>query len=1114
MNINLQTSIDWCRIMKITCSQLLIAIVFTGVSLAKPGHAQGILSQQVDITASNMDLSSFLKKLEKKANVRFVYFQDIVESPKKINIDAHQEKLKDLLTELLKPYDISYDVVNDRIVLSKTTNESSIKTAEIKPGVEEVQAVAIGGKVTDETGQGLPGVVVKLKGTNTAVSTDSQGAYTINVPDYNGTLIFSFIGYTSREVAINRQKTINIQLQQENKQLNEVVVVGYGTQKRSDITGSVASVPKARLSELPVTNVLQALEGAVAGVTISTSSSVPGSQPSSIVRGQNSISAGTGPYVVVDGIPLSKTGGSLNDINPNDIASMEILKDASAVAIYGTNGSNGVMLITTKRGNGGKPVIRYSGYAGVENLAHILEPRDPASYIQKYADYISQTGQTQTSPVPNSSELPNYQAGKTIDWIKEVTQQGVMQDHNLSVSGGSPDVKYYISGDYLKQKGVVKGYQYNRVSIRSNLDINVTNYLTVGMSSYFANNNYDGGRANLLFATAMSPYGNEYNANGTYNIYPMYPELLYTNPLLGLTTDQINRSVNLNGNGYAEIKFGGVLKGLKYRVNAGYTYLPTRVDSYSGRLANTPLGAASATSSETNAYTIENLLYYNKDIGLHHFDFTGLYSAQRRRYFTSTAAATGFVNDELSFNNLGAGATQTSTSYSDRYALNSQMGRINYSYNGRYLFTFTARRDGSSVFGSNTTKYGWFPSAALGWNISEENFLKNSKIVNNLKLRASYGKTGNEAVGVYQTITTDGTVRSPFNGVSTIGAQASNLGNANLHWETTVGTNLGADFSLFNSRINGSVDAYKTRTYGLLLQRALPTITGYSKVWDNIGKVSNKGIEVTLNTHNIDGKNFRWESNIVYAVTRNKIVDLYGDGKSDLGNRWFIGKPVGVIYDYKMTGVWQTGEDASKQDPGAKPGDLKFADINGDGKITADGDRVIQGQTTPKWTGGITNTFHYKQFNLSVFIQTAQGMLKNNADLNYADESGRRNTPSEISYWTPTNGNNSFQALSYTNTRGYGYPRDASYTRIKDVTFSYVVPQKLLDKAHISSLTFYVSGRNLHTFTKWIGWDPEQTFYTRGTSNSNANQSAFTADWTNNYPVTRTFVFGVNISLK
>ncbi|HEY9195603.1 MAG TPA: SusC/RagA family TonB-linked outer membrane protein, partial [Mucilaginibacter sp.] len=772
-----------------------------------------------------------------------------------------------------------------------------------------------------------------------------------------------------------------------------------------------------------------------------------------------------------DGIPLTKSGGSLNDINPNDIASMEILKDASAVAIYGANGSQGVILITTKRGTTGKPVIRYNGYAGYENLGHILEPRDPASFTQKFLDYESQNHLTQQFPEPvyNNSERANYAAGHTIDWVKEVTQQGFMQDHNLSVTGGTPDVKYFLSGDYLKQKGVIKGYQYNRASVRSNLDVNVTSYLSVGANLYFANNNYDGGRANLLNATAMSPYGNLYNADGTYTIYPMAPEQLYVNPLLGLTTDQINRSVNISGNGYAEIKFGGILKGLKYRLNAGYTYLPTRVDSYSGRLANTPLGSATALSSETNSYTLDNLLLYTRDFGKHRIDFTGLYSAQQRKYFTSGIAGTGYINDELSFNQIGIGATVSgatvnnsfSGTYSDRYALNSQMARLNYSYDSRYLVTLTVRRDGSSVFGANTSKYGWFPVAALGWNVSNEDFLKNSKLINNLKLRASYGKTGNEAVSVYRTITSDGTVRFPFNGVSTVGIQASNLGNGNLHWESTKQANIAADFSVLKSRINGTVEYYDSRTYGLLLSRALPTVTGYNQVVDNIGKVANNGVEVTLNTRNIDGRDFRWESTIVFAANKNKIVDLYGDGKDDIGNKWFIGKPIGVIYDYKMTGVWQTSEDPSKQDPGAKPGDLKFADINGDGKITADGDRVIQGQTSPKWTGGLTNTFHYKDFNLSIFIQTAQGMLKNNADLNYADESGRRNTPAAVGYWTPTNNSNEFQSLTYTNTRGYGYPRNASYTRIKDITFSYVVPQRLLDKAGISGLTFYLSGRNL-----------------------------------------------------
>ncbi|WDF57419.1 SusC/RagA family TonB-linked outer membrane protein [Mucilaginibacter sp. KACC 22063] len=968
------------------------------------------------------------------------------------------------------------------------------------------------GRVLDSKGNTLPGATVKVEGTTQGVMADASGSFSITLKAPS-TLVVSFTGMATRSVSVtSATKTIDVTLSDNGRNLNEVVVVGYGTQKRADITGSVTTVPKARLSQLPVTNVLQALEGAVAGVNITTTSSVPGSQPTTLLRGQNSINASSSPFVVVDGIPLSKTGGSLNDINPNDIASMEILKDASAAAIYGTNASNGVILITTKRGTTGKAVIRYTGYGGFENLAHVLEPRDPASFTQKYLDYLSQNNLKQqfTEPVYNSGERANYAAGRTVDWMKEVTQQGYMQDHNLSVSGGTPDVKYYVSGDYLKQKGVVKGYQYNRVSIRSNLDINVTNYLTVGTSAFITNNNYDGGRANLLFATAMSPYGSVYNTDGTYMIYPQAPEQLYTNPLLGLTTSVINRSVNLVGNGYGEIKFGGFLKGLRYRLNVGYNYLPTRYNSYSGRLANTPLGSATARNEETRSYTIDNLLYYTKDIGKHHIDITGLYGAQQRNYFVSGLTGTGFINDELTFNQIGVASTVSgasvngsfSGSYADRYALNYQMGRAVYSYDQRYVITVTGRRDGSSVFGANTSKYGFFPSAALAWNISNESFLQNSKIVNNLKLRGSYGSAGNEAISVYQTITTDGTVRFPFNGVSNVGVQASNLGNANLHWESTKQANIGVDFSVLKNRISGTIDAYNSNTSGLLLKRSLPAITGYANVWDNLGKTNNKGLEVTLTTRNIQGDDFRWESNIVYATNKNKIVDLYGDKQSDLGNRWFIGQPISVIYDYKMVGVWQKGEDPSKQDPTAKPGDLKFADLNGDGKITPD-DRTVLGQTTPKWTGGLTNTFHYKALSLSVFIQTAQGALRNNADYNYADEAGRRNTPAEIGYWTPTNGSQEFQSLSYTNTRGYGYPHDASYTRLKDITLSYNLPTSLISKWGISSLNVYASGRNLKTWTNWIGWDPEQTYYTRGSG-----------DYVNNYPLTRTIVLGLNVSLK
>ncbi len=957
---------------------------------------------------------------------------------------------------------------------------------------------------------------VQVKGSSTATQTNESGNFTIAATP-GATLVISHVGFIPQEVVVPQGRTVNVTLLPSVAQtMSEVVVVGYGTQRRSDVTGAVASVPKTRLSQLPVTNVLHAIEGSVAGVNVSQTSSVPGSSAAVLVRGQNTITAGTGPFIVVDGIPFSKSGAVTNDINPNDIASIEILKDASATAIYGVNGANGVILITTKKGLTGKPIIRYNAYTGFDNIAHWLTPLSPEGYVQKYADYKAQVPTAPQTVLPNNFEIANYNAGRTVDWLNEVTRQGIMQDHNLSVSGGTKEVKYYVSGEYLQQKGTVEGYQYRRVSVRSNLDINPTDFLTIGTNLYYTNNNYDGGRANFYLAAAMSPYGTEYTPSGAYEIYPMSPEQLYKNPLLGLKSDRTDRSSNLTGNGYAEVRFGGVLRGLKFRLNGGYTYVPTRFGSYEGREAgNTQGGSASSSGSETTNWIVENILSYTKDFGgSHHIDFTGLYSAQQRNYFTYGLNSVGFINDELSFNNLGAGSTISgaslitvngvnySGSYRDKYSLLSQMGRINYSYKSTYLFTVTARRDGSSVMGANTNKYGVFPSVAVGWNIANENFIKSLSAINALKLRASYGKAGNEAIPVYGTITTENAVRFPFNGTSTIGVLASNLGNPNLHWESSKTLNLGADFGILKNRISGSFDFYTTNTEGLLLRRNLPAITGYSYVLDNLGKTKNRGFELTLNTENINGRNFRWQSSIVFSTNKNEIVDLYGDRKSDVGNRWFIGQPIGVIYDYKLVGVWQVGEDPGAQDPGAKPGDLKFADVNGDKKITSD-DRVILGQTAPKWTGGLTNTFHYQNFHLNIFIQTFQGATKNNVTLTYADEAGRMNIPAEAGYWTAANKSQTRPSLAYTNTRGYGYPSDNSYTRIKDVTLSYVFSQRLLDKLKLGGLTVYASGRNLHTFTHWIGWDPENNYSFRGSG-----------DWTNNYPLTRQIVFGLNVSLR
>lgn len=1052
-----------------------------------------VYSQNAKLTMNlqNVTIKDVLNEIEKSSSYKFIYRNEFVDVQQVVDIEATEQPLETIMAELFNPDMIAYRVFEGNIVV--ITDKSLL------------QQLKVTGRVTDAiTGDPLTGVNVVVQGTTTGVTTDLTGAYSIEVPNNNAVLAFSFIGYVTQSMRVGNQATLDIQLKAEVKNLEEVVVVGYGTRKREDITGSITSVSKTRLAEVPVTNVMQSVEGTVAGLNVTTTSSVPGATPAVLVRGQNSITAQSGPYIIVDGIPLIKTAGSsINDINPNDIASIEVLKDASATAIYGVMGSNGVILITTKRGSSGKPVIRYNAYSGFENLAHILKPRNGAEYVQKYKDWMTQTGQVQTSPVPNYGELPNYNAGIETDWVDVTTEQGMINDHNLSISGGTSDVKYYVGGEYMKQNGTIKGYQFHRVSLRTNLDVNVTNWLTIGMSSFFVANNYDGGRANFLNGMSMSPYGVVYNTNGTYAIYPMNPEQLWVNPLLGLTTDRLSRTTNFNGNGYAEIKFPGIFQGLRYRLNAGYILFPERSASYTGRADNDLVGSASVTNATTTNYTIENIMYYNKDWEKHHIDLTALYSAQERNWMTSTASAVGFVNDIMSYNNLGAGTTKSASSNRDRYGLLSQMFRINYTYDSKYLVTLTARRDGSSVFGANTTKYGIFPSAAFAWNISREPFMSNLTFIDNLKLRVSYGKTGNEAVSVYKTITTDNAVTYPFNGLGTTGVVAGNLGNADLNWENTKNLNGGLDFSILKQRISGTIDLYNNNTSDLLLYRSLPIITGYSSVLDNIGKTSNKGIEIALNTQNFVGSDFKWETSIVFAANKNKILELYGDNKDDIVNRWFIGSPIRVTYDYVMQGVWQTGEDASLQDPGAKPGDLKFEDVNGDHKITADGDKVILGQTDPKWTGGLTNTFHFKNISLNIFIQTTQGITKGDPDLNYGDETGRRNTPAAVGYWTVDNQNNTRPALSYNNTRGYGYASDASFTRIKDVTLSYVLPRSFLDKIGIDSWTVYLSGRNLYTFTKWIGWDPENNYSYRGSGT-----------WTDNYPLVRSFVLGVNVSFK
>jgi TonB-linked SusC/RagA family outer membrane protein len=733
---------------------------------------------------------------------------------------------------------------------------------------------------------------------------------------------------------------------------------------------------------------------------------------------------------------------------------------------------------------------------------------------QRYKDYVAQNpGETMYNDfVKNQNEAEAQAAGRETDWLYDmVSQTGIIQDHNVTVNGGAEKIKYFISGDYMSQKGVLKGFNYKRYSLRMNIDADVTDYLKIGTNSYIVSHNRDGGRVNFLMAEAMSPYGKVYEDNGSYCIYPMYTESLFFNPMRDVNQDHERRQWNINLNGYADINFGNIWKpldGLRYKFNFGYSFVPRRENYYNGAEQNDLNGYGYIFNAETQSYTAENILTYAKDFGKHHFDLTALYASSRKKYHDNTAAASKFINDELLWHNLGGGGTQTAKSYTDLYTTVSQMGRLNYSYDSRYLFTFTVRRDGSSVFGEDN-KYGTFPSVALGWNIANEKFMEKTQgWLNNLKLRLSYGKAGNEAIGVYETLAKMSNAAITMDGQSATALYpSSRMGNSGLGWETTKTFNIGIDFGLLNNRINGNIDFYTSTTTDLLLQRNLPKISGYSNVYMNMGKTANKGLEVTINSKNIVTKDFTWGTNLVWSWNKNEIKDLYGDEKSDIGNRWFIGEPISVIYDYEMVGIWQKDEiergDHLKWDPQAQPGDVKLRDVNGDGKIDPNDDKTIQGQTTPKWIGGLTNTFTYKNLSLSIFIQTVQGLKRNNSLLAMAsDEMGRRNSTTEIGYWTESNPSNEYRSLSKTSNRwGYGFPCDASFTRIKDITLSYQFPAQITNALRISALTVYASARNLATFTSWKGWDPESDITQRGWGG-----------YENNYPMTKSYVFGLNVT--
>ncbi|MCW3108538.1 MAG: TonB-dependent receptor plug, partial [Segetibacter sp.] len=957
--------------------------------------------------------------------------------------------------------------------------------------------------------QPMQGVTVQVKGATNSTATDAKGHYQLRNISSSDSLFFSSVGFRNETVAVNSRTEVNINLQAEASALDQVVVVGYGTQRKSDLTGSVTRVAMDDKSLRANTNIFQALSGATAGVNVQGAGGA-GSEPNLSIRGQTSLSASDRPLIVLDGIIYN---GSISDINVSDVESVDILKDASAAAVYGSRSANGVMIITTKKGKTEKPVISFNMYNGFQDMTNNpMKVMNAEQYAIRLVDYYYQqdlyawykTNPTSAAGKPvrpsltdrtivaarlrTQEERDNYIAGKSIDWVKEVLQPAPIQNYNLSLSGKSDRTTYFLSGSYTNEKGILKNDQFKRLTMRTNIESKVTNWLTVGLNSSYSYRNYSGLEASLGNARSASPLANNKIGSPKYDMY-LTGEIYMPYPLNNLYVDNsdIRNSLFLVGTAKVTVPW---VKGLSYELNYSNTYSNANNNTFYP--VTTPEGAGNKGLAIKNPYQernwiVNNIVTYAKTFGKHRINATFLYSRENTHTDSSKLSAQGFDNPVLGYNNMALGTVATvASTASDANGLSS-MARVSYSYNDRYLLTGTVRKDGFSGFGPNK-KFASFPSVSLGWVTSDEQFFKDNIKGVYLKMRASYGKNGNQGIGSYSSFSRMGTDAYVYGSQTATAIFPSTLGNADLGWETTSSFNLGLDFGFLRKRITGSIDLYNAKTTNVLVNRALPPASGYPSVWTNIGGIANKGVELNLSTLNLKGP-FEWRTDFVFSLNRDKITKLYGGGNDkDLGNSWFVGQPISAIYDYQMAGGLWTENDLYSHNILNKwyPGQFKYIDQNKDGVIEPNADRTIIGYQTPNYRFSIGNTFSYKNFSLFVFVNSIQGgngyYMANNANAINASsaitgrESAaiiRTNLTAVRPYWTPDNGVNNAAGIFYAPEVWSGVYESRSFVRLQDISLMYKFGSKALQKLGIQSAQVYLAGKNVYTWTKWSGYDPE-----------------------------------------
>lgn len=979
--------------------------------------------------------------------------------------------------------------------------------------------------IDKETGETLIGASVVVQGREQiGTITDLDGNFVLSIPSGKQKIVVSYIGYTS--VTLDPKDTQVVKLATDALGLDEVVVVGYGSAKKRDLTGSVTSINSKKLMESPALSAMDAIQGKAPGVLVTNSSWTPGSNPTILIRGKRSIKAGNDPLYVVDGIPAATAP---NMFSPGDIESIEVLKDASATAIYGSRGANGVILITTKKGKAGKISVDYNGYFGIQTKQNDLEYMNGA----EYADYVREAERAAgkyKSDVPNIDDDRNvssftgddytwqsiamaYDANGNYDpskvrstasnWKDMVEQTGIITDHQLSIRGGNEKLQFVLNTTYFNNEGIYKTSDYTRYTIKGGFDAQVNNWLKVGAQQHFMRSIQNRGR-NFQDCWRVNPLGRFYDDEGNLLEMTSGNDTQYWNPLQYLEENAIVSPLKINrfvGSYYVDIALP--VKGLKYRANIGLDFHSRQDYSFTGPQANNGnLNKAKNSTQQTFDYTIENLLFYDRTFGKHTLGVTLLQSVERNHREQLTDDVQGLPSDYLYWYDIASASEITKfDSHNQIWSLASFMGRVNYNFNSRYYATVSMRYDGSSRLAEGH-KWVAFPAFSLAWRMNEESWLKNFDKLDNLKLRFGYGVTANTAIDPYQTKGLLGNRYYNYGDNLVMGYSSTSLADMGLTWETTEQWNVGVDFSFFRGRLSGTVDAYIQNTHDLLLDRQLPIVSGYDKVLTNIGKTKNKGIEVSLSTVNVQTKDFTWTTDLMYSTNKEEIVELYNGKVDDIGNKWFIGEALNLFYDYKKIGIWQNTEEdlaemAKFNANGHKfaPGKIRLLDVDGDYKITADKDRMILGQERPKHIFNMTNTFLYKGFDLNVVLYgTVGGMVENK--LRYGHQANRNNNL-KYDYWTPNNPTNAYPRpdsssndAEYESTLWY---EKTDFLRLKTITLGYTLPKQSIQKAGLTNCRLYLIAENPLVFTNYTGIDPE-------------GAKAYAA------PSVSTWMFGVNLS--